>query len=244
MVVSFSWKSAPAAREPVLSTPFAADEGTMMNLGVDEVKAAVIAIDLHRGHLDPRVATMPLAADKAAQVVAANRRFLDRCRAARVPVIHLLTQYRDAAEIRCNPFWRTRAENPDNPRRNVLAHNLEGMPGVAVMPEVLRAGDRIVDTKKRYDCFVGTDLDFTLRAHGINTLLVTGVNTNSCVLSTVTAACSRDYAVVVVEDCVDTMDGAALHEAALACIRTAFGFVMSSDEACAALLAGAESAAA
>ena len=98
------------------------------------------------------------------------------------------------------------------------------------MPEVLRPGDRVVDTKKRYDCFVGTDLDFLLRASGINTLIVTGVNTNSCVLSTVAAACSRDYAVIVAEDCVDTMDGPALHDAALACIRTAFGFVMKSDE--------------
>ena len=201
-----------------------------MKLGVDTMKPAVVAIDLHRGHLDPKVATMPLAAPKAARVLAANQRFLERCRAARIPVAHLLTQYRDAEEIRVNPFWRTRAENPDNPRKNVLAHNLEGMPGCTVMPEVWREGDWLVDTKKRYDCFVGTDLDFLLRSHGVNTLYVTGVNTNSCVLSTVAAACSRDYAVVVVEDCVDTMDGPALHDAALACIRTAFGFVMTADE--------------
>ena len=200
-----------------------------MNLGVDRARAAVVAIDLHRGHLDPAVATMPLAAQKAARVVAANERFLERCRAAAIPVVHLLTQYRDAAEIHCNPFWRTRAENPDNPRKNVLAHNLAGMPGVQVMPQVWRDGDWLVDTKKRYDCFIGTDLDFMLRAHGVNTLYVTGVNTNSCVLSTVAAACSRDYAVVVVEDCVDTMDGPALHDAALACIRTAFGFVVASE---------------
>ena len=200
-----------------------------MNLGVDRVRAAVVAIDLHRGHLDPEVATMPLAAQKAARVVAANERFLERCRAAGIPVVHLLTCYRDASEIRCNPFWRTRAENPANPRKNVLAHNLEGMPGVQVMPQVWREGDWLVDTKKRYDCFIGTDLDFMLRAHGVNTLYVTGVNTNSCVLSTVAAACSRDYAVVVVEDCVDTMDGPALHDAALACIRTAFGFVVASE---------------
>jgi nicotinamidase-related amidase len=200
-----------------------------MNLGVDRARAAVVAIDLHRGHLDAAVATMPLAAQKAARVVAANERFLERCRAAGIPVVHLLTRYRDASEIRCNPFWRTRAENPDNPRKNVLAHNLEGMPGVQVMPQVWREGDWLVDTKKRYDCFVGTDLDFMLRAHGVNTLYVTGVNTNSCVLSTVAAACSRDYAVVVVEDCVDTMDGPALHDAALACIRTAFGFVVASE---------------
>ena len=30
-----------------------------MNLGVDVIKAAVVAIDLHRGHLDLSVATMP-----------------------------------------------------------------------------------------------------------------------------------------------------------------------------------------
>jgi ureidoacrylate peracid hydrolase len=39
-----------------------------------------------------------------------------------------------------------------------------------------------------------------------------------------------DYAVVVPSDCVDTMDAPALHDAALLCIRTAFGFVMTSQE--------------
>jgi nicotinamidase-related amidase len=92
-----------------------------------------------------------------------------------------------------------------------------------------------VDTKKRYDCFVGTDLDFVLRTHGINTVLITGVNTNSCVLATATSANVRDYAVFVVEDCVDTMDGPEIHEAALACVRAAFGWVMTSDEVIGAL---------
>jgi nicotinamidase-related amidase len=59
---------------------------------------------------------------------------------------------------------------------------------------------------------------------------MTGVNTNSCVLATTTAANVRDYAVIVVEDCVDSMDGPELHAAGLACIRTAFGFVMNTDE--------------
>jgi ureidoacrylate peracid hydrolase len=34
----------------------------------------------------------------------------------------------------------------------------------------------------------------------------------------------------VVEDCVNTMDSPAHHDAALRCIRTAFGFVASSAE--------------
>jgi ureidoacrylate peracid hydrolase len=202
-----------------------------MNFGVDTVRAAVVGIDLHRGHLDMAVATMPATPEIAQRVVAANRTLFDWARAQGIPVIHCITQYRDADEIRLNAFWRTRAEDPDNPRRNVLRHNLIGMPGGEVMPGLLDAGrDWVVDTKKRYNCFVATDLDLLLRSHGINTLIITGVNTNSCILSTVTAACSMDYAVIVPSDCVDTMDAPALHEAALLCIRTAFGFVMRSQD--------------
>jgi biuret amidohydrolase len=202
-----------------------------LNLGVDTPKAAIVAIDLHRGHLDMAVATMPTSPEVAREVIAANKRLFDWARGVNIPVIHLLTQYRDVAEIVLNPFWRTRAEDPKATRKNVLKHNIKGMPGVAIIPELYdEKRDFVVDTKKRYDCFVGTDLDFTLRAHGINTLLITGVNTNSCVLATTTAANVRDYAVIVVKDCVETMDGPALHEAGLLCIKTAFGFVMTTDE--------------
>jgi len=202
-----------------------------MRLGVDEVRPAVIAIDLHRGHLDAEVATMPLPPDLAARVVAANEGFFAECRARGVPVVHLVTTYRDPEEIAANPFWRSRADDPTSTRRNVLRHNLAGSPGCTVLPALLDPGhDLVVATKKRYDCFRGTDLDLLLRSHGLNTVLVTGVNTNSCVLSTAAAACALDYAAVVVEDCVATMDGPELHAAGLSCIRAAFGWVVRSDE--------------
>ena len=202
-----------------------------MPYGVDEVNAAVIAIDLHRGHLDPEVATMPVRPGTERQIIEANREFFERCREEGIPVVHQVTSYRDAEEIRSNPFWRSRADDPNATRRNVERHNIQGSPGCETIPELLDAElDWLVDTKKRYDCFVATDLDFVLRKHGINTVLITGVNTNSCVLSTATTACSRDYTVIVVEDCVDTMDGPELHEAALECIRAAFGWVMTSHE--------------
>jgi nicotinamidase-related amidase len=200
-----------------------------MNLGVDRPKAAVVAIDLHRGHLDMAVATMPTAPDVAARIIAANKRLFDWCRSVDIPIVHQVTSYRDAEEIRANPFWRTRAEDPAATRKNVMRHNIIGGPGCTVMPQLLDPRDLVVNTKKRYDCFLGTDLDFLLRARGINTLLITGVNTNSCVLATTTAANVRDYAVIVVEDCVDSMDGPELHAAGLACIKTAFGFVMDTD---------------
>ena len=84
----------------------------MINLGVDSLRAAVIAIDCHRGHLDAEVATMPAPAETARRLIEANDRFLTRCRDRGVPVVHLVTTYRDADEIRANPFWRTRAEDP------------------------------------------------------------------------------------------------------------------------------------
>jgi biuret amidohydrolase len=207
-----------------------------MPYGVDEVRAAVVAIDLHRGHLDPEVATMPVVPGTEERIIEANRKFLERCRDEGIPIVHQLTSYRDADEIRSNPFWRTRADDPDATRKNVERHNIQGSPGCEIIPELFDpARDWVVDTKKRYNCFVGTDLDFVLRTHEINTVLLTGVNTNSCVLSTATSACSRDYAVFVVEDCVDSMDGPEIHEAALACVRAAFGWVMTSDEVIGAL---------
>lgn len=205
-----------------------------MKLGIASPRAAVLAIDCHRGHLDLSVATMPAAPDVAQRLVDNNRRFLDGARALGIPVVHAVTRYRDAAEIAANPFWRTRAEDPSATRKNVLRHNLAGSPGCTVMPGLLLPDDIVVDTKKRYDCFVATDLDFTLRAHGVNTLLVTGINTNSCVLATAIAANVRDYAVVIVEDCVDTMDGPAHHDAALMCLRTAFATVAPADQVLAA----------
>lgn len=202
-----------------------------MNLGVDTIRPAVVAIDLHRGHLDPAVATMPLPEAQCEAVIQKNKQFLDACRQSDIPVVHLLTLYRSVEEIYTNPFWRTRAEDPTATRKNVLKHNLWGLPGTEVIPSLLDERDWVVNTKRRYDCFIGSDLEFTLKKNGINTLLITGVNTNSCVLATTTAACCRDFASIVVEECVDTMDGPAAHDAALTCIRAAFGWVMSGKDA-------------
>jgi biuret amidohydrolase len=196
-------------------------------------RPAVVTIDLHRGHLDPAVATMPLPAEAAERVTAANAALLAQARRRGLPVVHVVTSYHAVEEIAANPWWASVA-GTDATRANVLRHQLPDSPGLEVMPQVLDAGDIVVTGKKRYDCFAATELDHVLRSRGVDTVLLTGVNTNSCVLATTIASNTRDYAAVVVEDCVDTMDRAQ-HEAALSVIRQAFGWVATCDEVLAAL---------
>ena len=58
---------------------------------IDSQRTAVVTIDLHRGHLDPEVATMPLDTASAARVTAANAALLTSPRELKLPVIHVLT---------------------------------------------------------------------------------------------------------------------------------------------------------
>src|SRR3981189_2853784 len=112
-----------------LSSRKSAFESIRPAIGVDHPKAAVVAIDLHRGHLDLTVATMPTAPDVATRIIAATKRLFDWCRSVGIPVIHQVTSYRDAEEIRANPFWRTRAEDPSATRKNVFRHTTTRGPG-------------------------------------------------------------------------------------------------------------------
>lgn len=169
-----------------------------MITGLANARLGAIAIDLHCGPLEVVVATMPLAPDAAARAIAENEKLLTWARTAGIPIFHCVATHRDSAEIASNPAWRARAADPSNPRQNVLKHNINGMPGCEVMSQLLAPSDFINDAKKRYDCLTTTDLDLSLRSHGIGTVLITGVNTDSCVMATATAACCRDYAVIVV----------------------------------------------
>lgn len=91
-------------------------------------RTAVVTIDMHRGHLDPAVATMPLPAEAAARVTAANAVLVRAARARGVPVVHVVTGYHAVAEIASNPWWAAVA-GTDATRANVLNHQLPAARG-------------------------------------------------------------------------------------------------------------------
>jgi nicotinamidase-related amidase len=152
-------------------------------------------------------------------------------RALDIPVIHVVTSYRDPAEIVSNPYWRFVASRGDNARARIAEHNLADGPGISLMPGVAAAEDSTVTTKKRYDCLVGTDLEFMLRSRGHDAVLLLGVNTNSCLLATGIALSVRDWATFMIEDGVDSMMGPEFHAAALRVFGGSFGWVVDGDTA-------------
>ena len=198
-------------------------------------RSALVTIDLHRGHLDPAVATLPLAPAASAAVVSAALRILARARSLGLPVVHVTTRYEDAAEIMANPYWRYQAGKTGSVRARIADHQAPGSPGLEMMPGIVEPTDLVLDTKRRYDCFIATDLDFVLRSRGCDAVLLIGVNTNSCVLATAIAASVRDYAVYVLADGVDTMMDRELHDAALRIIDGSFGWAIDSNVAFATL---------
>jgi len=192
---------------------------------------AVISVDMHRGHLDPGVATLPLTPpEKCQRVIKNTERFLKTIREKGIPVIHVVTVYRDSDEILSNPHWNEKNNESGGARENISKHNIVGSAGTQIIPQLYDEQDYVVNTKKRYSCFLDTDLDFLLHQTGAKAVILTGINTSSCVLCTAFEAFNRDYKVYVVKDCCDSMDGVQFHEAAIMFVDRILGKAVESDE--------------
>lgn len=76
-----------------------------------------------------------------------------------------------------------------------------GQPDAQYVSGITPQADEYEVTKTRYNGFHGTDLEYILRAGGIETVLLCGFTTNVCVESTARGAHERGFNVVLVEDC-------------------------------------------
>src|SRR5262249_5712161 len=87
--------------------------------------------------------------------------------------------------------------------------------------------DYRIIAKRRYDCFMGTELDLFLRCKRIANLICCGVCTNICVMSTVFTARNLDYRVVLPTDAVA---GTSIehHNAAIFCMSAVFAYITTS----------------
>lgn len=197
---------------------------------LDPKATAVVAIDMHRGHLDPPVATLPLPFERCGPVIKRAAALFAGARALGVLVIHVVTEYRGPGEIAANPFWKAAHDDPTKARRGILRHNLLGSPGVEIIPELLDPADTVVHGKKRYSAFQGTDLEFVLRQRGATTVILAGINTTTCVLCAGFEATNRDFRVIIASDAVDSMDGEEMHRFALRLMGAAIGWPLGNED--------------
>ena len=76
----------------------------------------------------------------------------------------------------------------------------EGTPGVEIIPSLQPGPGEVTVTKQRYSAFVNTDLESILRGNGIDTVVISGLMTQYCSVTTARHAHDLDYRVIFVSD--------------------------------------------
>ena len=145
-------------------------------------RPALVLVDILKGFTDP---DCPLGS-AADDVVEANRKLLAAFRRKGLPVFFTTVIYHDDSQAR---VFRDRV-----PALNLLK---PGSPWVEVDSRLAPAeGERVVE-KQWASGFFKTDLDESLRAMGVDSLVVTGLTTSGCVRATAVDGLQYDYKVVV-----------------------------------------------
>jgi nicotinamidase/pyrazinamidase len=86
-------------------------------------------------------------------------------------------------------------------RGKMKVHCLRGTKGAEVVDDLKPRPIDIILPKRRFSAFFKTDLDQTLRVLGVDTIVVTGMTTEVCVLMTAMDGLSHDFSVILLEDC-------------------------------------------
>ncbi|MEE8289988.1 MAG: cysteine hydrolase [Candidatus Tectomicrobia bacterium] len=107
----------------------------------------------------------------------------------------------------------------------------EDAPDVEIHPGVAPAPGESVITKTKPGSFSTTGLDITLREMGVDTLILMGVATSGCVLSTIRWAVDINYKPLVVADACSDPDPE-VHRVLTEKVYPRQGTVLTTDEFC------------
>ncbi len=194
-------------------------------------KPSVVVIDMHRGSCEsPGTVFVP----RSSLTLKPLQHLLREARSRKVPVVFVNYQSRPGGADTRNPFWMSGGVGNLYPR---VGEQVEGARWAEIMPELEPGdGDFYVNTKRRYSAFYGTDLELLLRNLQVETVILTGVMTEICVLCSAFEAFNRDYRVVVVRDCTAGRDPETETCVLDRIIGLELGWVMSSNEVIRGLL--------
>lgn len=209
-------------------------------LAFDPRQAVVLTVDLQREYLDTSVGQAVVEAGEADRVVAANRRLLEACRDHGVPVVHAYV-VRPAHEVQAGfhggglAYLRAGYEAgiSQAPHRGARTRpdRAAGSPESQVPAQLVADSDIHITDKKNLDSFAHTELEFLLsRVLRPRFVILTGINTDTCVYATTFGVANRGYAPIVVRDCVASMRGKDSHEMALELMSRSIAWVLDLEE--------------
>jgi nicotinamidase-related amidase len=181
---------------------------------------AVVAVDIAMAYLDrdsPLYAGVEDAVASAARVIAAAR-------AAAVPVLHTRVRYLPGGAD--GGIFRRKVPS--------LWVFDEGCPLGEPAPSVAPLPGEVVVVKQYASGFFGTSLASTLRAAGVDTVVVVGLTTSGCVRATALDAMQHGFVPIVVRDAVGDRDRRP-HEANLLDLQAKYADVVTEAEAVAGL---------
>lgn len=209
-------------------------------LSIDPKTTAIVAVDMNEAQLDPEVAIQLVPEDERKRVLTNTKRLIEIARRYRVPIIHVsITRRPIESQRRRNPFSRySRVANEKLPAEERSWTGKTGqitythgwwtpkiMPEIAPGPE-----DYLIDNKKTYSVYYGTDLEHLLRTLEADTVVIIGINTNTCVQSSCFETVNLGFKLIVISDCVASAYGPDLHQFALQNISRCIGWVLTVPE--------------
>jgi ureidoacrylate peracid hydrolase len=194
---------------------------------IDPATAALVVVDMQNAFCDPRGTLGSDGADVGMiqEMIGPLAEVIDACQRAGVQDFWSIQEHyeNDAARVR----HRLRPHTLKRFRVPSLKGTWDAQIVDQLRPLVRETSE--VFTKNRFGCFYNTKLENLLRMYGKDTLIVTGVDTNVCVETTVREAYMRDFDVIVLEDCVGGVHRD-WHNVALQVWARYIGAVISSSE--------------
>ncbi len=209
-------------------------------LTIDPARTVALTVDMQREYLDETVGHSVVEPAEAERVLASAAAFLAACRERGVPVVHVYAVRRPEEIDSGFEFGGlaylaagNRINESQLPHRPVSTRpdRVLGSPESEVPQSLVEPEDLHVTSKKSLDGFADTELGFLLeRILGARYVLITGVNTDTCVYSTTFSAANRGYWPVVVSDCVASMRGVDSHQMALELMSRSIAWVLTAGE--------------
>ena len=161
-----------------------------------EGNAALIVVDIQGGsvNLSEERGLTGLSTEGWIDMMRESKKLIEACRRADIPIIWF------------QEFHRKNLVDYGRETDGAEAiHSLEGYSTTEIIDEVTPHEGEYIIRKTRYNCFMGTGLEFWL--NGVNvlpgdTLIFCGGMTNVCIHYSAAEAHQRDYHIRVVEECV------------------------------------------